>query len=388
MMDSKRYVLLPAYQPTALLPSLARELRLAGFTVVVVDDGSGPDYAVVFDAARPYATVLSYPENRGKGHALKHGLRWIGNTAASFDVVVTMDADGQHTVADAQRLARAAQDAPLSLVLGVRTFDAKTPLRSRMGNKISSLAYRAASGISLTDTQTGLRAFGTGLISFLQGVSGQRYEYEMNVLMEAARSRIPLVQVPIAAIYIDDNRGSHFHTVRDSALVFGNVLKFAGSSLTGFAIDYSLYSGLVLLLGGMGPAAVPVSNVCARVVSASANFAINKKFVFRSDAKTVRSGVQYAVLAVSILAGNTVLLSFLVNGLGADKYAAKLITELTFFGLSWLGQRYWIFRKRGGRPCAASAAQDEHRPALYAGTGREAPAEEKEHPAGEELKAV
>ena len=376
-MKPRMFALIPAYQPTAMLPSLARELELAGFSVVVVDDGSGPDYDVVFDSTRPYATVLSYPDNQGKGFALKHGLHWIASRCSLPDIIVTMDSDGQHTTADALRVGRAASMAPGSLVLGVRSFGSGTPLRSRMGNRVSSLAFRAASGVRLGDTQTGLRAFGAGLISFLAEVPGHRYEYEMNVLMESVRRCIPLVQVPITTIYMDNNKGSHFHTVRDSELVFGNVLKFAGSSFTGFLIDYSLYSGLVLLLGGLGTAvAVPVSNVAARLVSASANFTINKKLVFRSKASTVRTGAQYAVLAVSILAGNTVLLSFLVSGLGVDKYAAKLVTELTFFSLSWLGQKYWIFdRKKETR--AARAPQTENPLQAAAGT-----------PAGEELKAV
>ncbi len=386
-MDAKRFALIPAYQPGALLPSLARDLQQNGFEVVVVDDGSGPDYGAVFDSTRPYATVLSYPVNQGKGHALRHGLRWISSRCALPDVIVTMDSDGQHTVADAGRLARAALENPGTLVLGVRSFGRGTPLRSRMGNKISSLAYRAASGVRLSDTQTGLRAFGAGMISWMMNIPGNRYEYEMNMLMESARSCVQLVQVPIATIYMDNNSGSHFHTVRDSALVFGNLLKFAGSSLTGFAIDYSLYSGLTILLGGFGTAvAVPVSNVTARLVSASANFAINKKLVFHSHADTARAGAQYALLACTILAGNTVLLSFLVSGLGVDKYAAKLVTELTFFGLSWLGQKYWIFsrkqepRRRGGRRPAARPAEE---PAPLRAADP-APAAQP----GEELKAV
>lgn len=366
MQTAKRFALIPAYQPSAQLPELVQILFTAGFSVVVVDDGSGRACDAVFARCAPFAEVLRYAQNRGKGAALKYGLRHICGRCAADDVIVTLDADGQHTPADAARVAAAAAQYPGTLVLGVRDFGRGTPLRSRLGNRFSSLLYRAAGGEWVCDTQTGLRGFSAGLISFLLRAEGTRYEYEMNVLMQCARRGIPLRQVPIETIYLDGNRSSHFDTVRDSARVVGNVVKFAGSSLTGFAIDYTLYGVLVTVLGGLGTAvSVPVANVAARAVSASANFAINKHFVFKSRASTLRTGLQYAGLAVCILAGNTVLLSFLVNGLGANKYAAKLVTELTFFGLSWLAQRFWIFGRAGAEaaaPALSAAAEPPARP--------------------------
>ena len=353
-MQTKQIALIPAYQPGEQLVPLAKRLSQAGFAVVVVDDGSGPDYVPVFDAARPYGTVLSYADNRGKGDALKFGLYYLHTVCSVHDIIVTMDADGQHTVEDALNLVRMAARRPEALVLGVRSFGKGTPLRSRMGNAAASIAFRLASGARLGDTQTGLRAFTALLLPFMLAVEGHRYEYEMNVLLEAARSGVPLCQVPIATIYLDGNKSSHFHTVRDSARVFGNLLKFAGSSLTGFVIDYSLYGLLVWLLGGLGTAvSVPVANVAARVVSAGSNFAINKHFVFKNKDSALVTGLQYFALAACILAGNTVLLSFLVNGLGANKYAAKIVTELTFFTLSWLGQRFWIFGKKQKKSASA-----------------------------------
>ena len=79
-------------------------------------------------------------------------------------------------------------------------------------------------------------------------------------------------------------------------------------------------------------------------MSASVNYTINRKLVFQSKAHVVRSAVQYAVLAVGILIGNTVVLSVLADYLGVHRYAAILITELFFFLMSWLVQRKVIFR--------------------------------------------
>ena len=347
-MNISAAALIPAYQPAGTLPELVRQLEERGFSVLVVDDGSGPEYQDIFQEIRAHAAVLSYGENRGKGFALKSGFACLRDHAGTGGVIVTLDADGQHTPADAARVAACAARQPGALTLGVRTFGAGTPARSKFGNTFTRAVYRLSTGCAVSDTQTGLRAFGRELLPWMCGIPGDRYEYEMNVLMACPRRKIAIQEVPIQTIYLDNNRGSHFHTVRDSCRIYGNILKFAASSLTGFVIDYSLYSVLVTVLAGLGSSVcVPLSNVAARVVSASTNFAINRHFVFRSKENVLKTGAQYFALAACILAGNTLLLSVLVNSLGCNKYAAKLLTEVTFFTLSWLAQRFWIFRDRG-----------------------------------------
>lgn len=354
-MTNKKIAVIPAYEPTETLAAIAEGLDRAGYIVVVVDDGSGPDYGGIFDSVRPFAAVISYVPNRGKGHALKTGFRYISERFDGDCVIVTLDSDGQHTVADAEKVAAAALCDPGALTLGVRTFGKETPVRSMFGNTVTRAVYHLSTGQRVSDTQTGLRAFGAELLPVFLGVEGQRYEYEMNVLMECPRMEIPMREVPISTIYMNSNKGSHFHTFRDSAIIYGNIIKFAASSLTGFVIDYGLFSLLTVLLGGFGTAiSVPVSNVTARIVSAGTNFAINKRFVFRNKDSVAKTGAQYFALAACILAGNTLLISFLVNGLGVNRFAAKLVTEVTFFSISFIAQRFWIFRKKksGGRSAA------------------------------------
>lgn len=154
-----KIALVPAYQPDEHLLPLLESLRAAGFERVVVDDGGGEAYRAVFAAVPEGTAVLTHEGNRGKGQALKTGLSYIFDRYPPSAVVVTLDADGQHTVDDARRCAEAAEAAPDSLVLGVRTFGRSVPLRSRMGNRLTRLVYRLSSGVRLQDTQTGLRAF-------------------------------------------------------------------------------------------------------------------------------------------------------------------------------------------------------------------------------------
>lgn len=346
-MENRQVALIPAYRPTPLLLELLREAQCAGFETVVVDDGSGEAFTKLFSQVELLSIVLRHPDNFGKGAALKTGLAYIEQQFTGDYVVVTLDADGQHKIDDAVAVCREAQSHPNSLVLGSRRLRQDAPLRSRIGNAATRMVYRVATGLRVHDTQTGLRAFGNRLLPALTKISGARYEYEMNVLLECARQRIPVREVEIETVYIDNNASSHFHALRDSCRVYGEILKFSLSSLVGFLVDYLGYSLLLLLTAGMGAGmSLRVSNVLARVISAVVNYILNRTLVFQSKSNAVKSGLQYALLAAGILVGNTLLLGILVEQLGINRFAAKLCTEMLFFFFSWLVQRTIIFRKK------------------------------------------
>lgn len=339
-MDTKRIALVPAYEPSEQLLMLLPQLTGAGLSVVVVDDGSGPDFAPLFQKAAEYGTVLTHPVNRGKGAALKTGYRWLSEHVAGPFTVVAVDADGQHRLPDVLRLCEEAERTPEVLVLGGRAFQGKVPLRSRVGNAITRFVFTLSTGLRVHDTQTGLRACGRELLPFLLSVEGERYEYEMNVLLDCSRQKVPLREVPIETVYIDDNASSHFDALRDSVRIYKEILKFSLSSLTAFAVDYLLFALLSPFAGEW------LANILARVVSAAVNFTINRRMVFCSDKPLLRSALQYALLAAVILAGNTLLLTLLVEKAGMPGLLAKLLVELVFFLLSWTVQRCLIFRRR------------------------------------------
>ena len=356
-----RIALIPAFEPDLKLVNTARGLCETGFEVVIVNDGSGCRYHEVFEEAAAYGAVLSYRENRGKGAVLKDGLRYIRQHYQPPYTVVAVDADGQHKTEDAVRCCQEAEKQPESLILGSRRDDAgqvRVPLRSRFGNALTRQIFRIRTGVSVYDTQTGLRAFSDRLIPPLLNIPGDRYEYEMNMLLAFADQKRPIVEIPVSKIYINGNETSHFDPVKDSIRIYRcilkvpDVVKFGLSSLIGFLTDYGAYATLVTMVGWMGvPAvfAVTISNILARVLSATVNFTINRKYVFRSKEKAAVSAFQYAILAAAILAGNTILLNILVEGAGISRYLAKLVTELTFFTLSWIVQKWIIFRDKPAR---------------------------------------
>ncbi|MCI7093325.1 MAG: bifunctional glycosyltransferase family 2/GtrA family protein [Lachnospiraceae bacterium] len=356
-----RIALIPAFEPDLKLVNTAHELRKTGFEVVIVNDGSGSSYRGVFEEVAAYGAVLSFRKNRGKGAVLKDGLQYIRQHYQPPYTVVTVDADGQHKATDAVRCCVEAERQPEALILGSRRDDAgqvQVPLRSRLGNDLTRQVFRIRTGVSVYDTQTGLRAFTDRLVPPLLNISGDRYEYEMNMLLVFADQKRPIVEIPVSKIYIDGNETSHFHPLKDSVRIYRcilkvpDIVKFGLSSLIGFLTDYGAYAALVTIAGWTGaPAvfAVTVSNILARILSATVNFTINRKYVFRSEGKAAVSAFQYAVLATAILAGNTVLLNILVEGAGISRYLAKLVTELTFFTLSWIVQKWIIFKNKPER---------------------------------------
>lgn len=339
-MEPTRIALIPAYEPDVRLTALADDMTARGFRVVIVDDGSGEAYESIFKDAEAFGTVLRHEMNRGKGAAIKTALAWITEHTAGRYTVVTVDSDGQHLSCDAARICEAAEAEPDALILGSRSFE-NAPLRNRTGNTITRAVFRLSTGMRVYDTQTGLRAFSDAIIPDLLGVKGERYEYEMNVLMCWAQAGRPIREIPIKTVYIDGNAHSHFSVVRDSVRIYKEILKFSAASLTSFVVDYGMFCLLSAATG-----TVALSNILARIVSGSVNYTLNRKLVFESRAGVGRSLLQYAALACGILALNTALLWLLVTNLGVNRFIAKILVEAVLFLLSYFVQKRWIFRKR------------------------------------------
>lgn len=334
------YVLIPAYQPDARLPRLILELHRAdpSTKIVVVDDGSGQKFSDIFEAsATAGAHVISYEHNRGKGYALREGFTWIRDVASdSQECVVTADADGQHTLNDIFRVGRTCTDTGKS-VLGVREFVGHVPARSRIGNTATSALFWLATGWKLKDTQTGLRAFPVALLPALLEVQGDRYEYELRVLLHLAKFRHPVTQIPIETIYEAGNPTSHFRPLQDSARIWAPLLKFAASSGVATIIDYVLVLVLNALTGALF---FPV--IAARLVSASVNFAMNRRVFEATGVPLRRSALRYAALAVAVIAGSYTMLAVL-TGIGMPLWIAKIIADTTMYLVSYSAQSRYVF---------------------------------------------
>ena len=344
----KIIALIPAYEPEENMLDLLENIKKdTDMDIVVVNDGSSDACKDIFIKAKEFAIVLEHEVNKGKGRALKTGLNYINDNYKGEYIVVTMDADGQHTIEDALKICDLVKKSPDILVLGKRFFGEDVPLRSRFGNAMTRLVYKIATGVKVYDTQTGLRAFSYKLLPLMLEIKGERYEYEINVLMECSKNNIEIKEIDIATIYINNNSGSHFNVFKDSYRIYKEIFKFCAASIICFLVDYALYCiGLVFTVSlGKGLSTV-VSNVFARIVSSVLNFTLNKKVVFKRKGNTLKLAISYFMLALCILAGNTIVLKMFVEVFNIDTKIAKLITELIFFIISWFIQKFLIFKKK------------------------------------------
>lgn len=226
--QAKVIALIPAYNPDRKMLGVVSDLKDCGYTVVIVNDGSDAEFDDLFRAAGRADHIIRYTPNQGKGVALKTGLRFIAEHFEAPYTVVTVDADGQHKIDDTQNVVRAAQEHTDSLIIGSRHLRKGAPFRSKSGNFITRVFLHALTPVTIYDTQSGLRACSDKLVPFLAGIEGERYEYEMRMLIDTQRAGYPLREVPIAAVYIDNNSTSHFRTVADSVRLYKVIFKNAG----------------------------------------------------------------------------------------------------------------------------------------------------------------
>lgn len=346
-------VLIPAFRPDERLVALVTGLLSArrDLAVVVVDDGSGPDFAEVFaQAAEGGADVLHLSVNRGKGAALRTGFEHA-RTSYPGSGVVTADADGQHRVGDILRVAHALEEKG-TLVLGVREFSGEVPLRSQIGNDVTALLFRLSTGWNLADTQTGLRGHPAEQLEWLVGISGDLYEYELNVLLSAARSHLPSEQVPIETVYDTGNTSSHFRPVRDSLRIYAPLLAFSASSLAAFGVDLAV---LLLLRPFFSGLLLPV--ICARIVSATVNHGLNRRIFRARKGTAARSGLRYGFLAIALVGASWGALTAL-TWLGLPLWAAKVVGDGGLYLLSFRVQQRFVFT-----PEAPSVPPHSTRPA-------------------------
>lgn len=349
-------IVIPSLEPDERLMILLQDLQKAQISpVILIDDGSSPEYKHYFDEAQNQygCTVLRHHVNMGKGRALKTAFNYCLNTYPQMIGCVTADSDGQHSPECIKKCMNALQENPGKLILGCRDFDAQgVPDRSRMGNKITRKVCKLLCGVSVTDTQTGLRAIPKEFMRYLLNVSGERFEFETNMLLET-KDRIRIIEVPVETIYDSkDNHQSHFNPVKDSIRIyrlFGREFgKFLLTSVSSCVIDFALFAMFCTAFRGMQDSwYIILATALARMISATYNYLMNYKVVFKSKAGLKHSALRYVALAVAQMfmsAGGVTLLVSVVPVSVKEVYVKIPVDTILFF-VSYIVQREFVYRK-------------------------------------------
>lgn len=353
-------VVLPSLDPDEKLHLVIEGLLEYGFSdIILVNDGSKAENLHYFEeeaAAHPDVIHLLHHEvNKGKGAALKNAFRWFLENRPDAAGVVTVDGDNQHHPADTRACAEHMMETG-NLTLGCRDFTLDhVPARSRFGNHTTSAIFKIFVGMTISDTQTGLRAIPRDDLEILTQVAGDRFEYETNMLLAMKENGIPFDEVKIRTVYIEENKSSHFHPIRDSwriyKLILRHFFKYTLSSLTSAVVDTGAYALLTVLLRPFvkGFALTSVAGVAARVISSLLNFFLNKKLVFNSKVSTGKAMARYYALAIPQMAAQVLLTQGVYSLLGIPDTATGLRTLLyavvmtVLYILSFIIQQRWVF---------------------------------------------
>lgn len=354
---SKISVVLPSLDPDDKLIAVVDGLLEYGFSdIILVNDGSKQEnlhYFTDLAAQHPELHLLHHEVNKGKGAALKNAFRWFLENRPDGVGVVTVDGDNQHHPEDTRACCEHMLETGRT-VLGCRDFTLPhVPSRSRFGNHTTSLIFKIFVGMTISDTQTGLRAIPRDVLEQLVDVYGDRFEYETNMLLAFKTKGIEFDEVKIRTVYIEENKSSHFRVLHDSwriyKLILAHFFRYTLSSLASAVVDtlcYSLFSGL-LPLGGF--ALTAVAGVGARVISSLLNFFMNQKLVFQTNVDTKKAMVRYYCLALPQMAAQVLLTQGVYALFGIPDSANLLRTVLyaivmtVLYFLSYMIQQRWVF---------------------------------------------
>lgn len=358
---SKVSIVIPSLDPDEKLLAVVDGLLATGFDdIILVNDGSCQEKLSYFEAAaaHPQVSVIHHPHNRGKGAALKTAFAWFLENRPDRAGVVTADGDNQHHPEDIKACAEHMLQTT-RFTLGVRDFSLpEVPFRSRSGNRITSFVFKIFIGMTISDTQTGLRGIPASQLSLFQAVSGDRFEYETNMLLALKEHNIPFDEVKIRTVYIEDNQSSHFRAVQDSwriyKLLLAHFFRYTVSSVVSAVLDEGLFALLSFLLQGVlsGFPLTAVPTAAARLVSSLFNFFINKKFVFQKDVSTVKALLRYYMLAVptALLQMGLTYGVFALFGIGAGQTLLRAliygIVMAVLFIFTFMVQQRWVFAEK------------------------------------------
>jgi len=349
-------IAIPALDPDDKMLELIKNLKEYGFeNIICIDDGSDSEHCKFFEIAKTLyqCSILTHCINLGKGRALKTVFNYVCNELPECIGIITVDSDGQHTISDILSCAQALLKNPDSLILGCRNFSANStngeqiPFRSRFGNIFTSKVIRLLCGIHLSDTQTGLRGISKENMKRFLDVKGERFEYEMNMILQAHELEINLLEIPISTTYLEENKSSHFNPLTDSLKIYVLFGKYILSALSSFLLDIVLFSILVWIFKPVTTLSllyITIATIGARIISSIYNFMMNYTRVFKTSAKTTHCMARYFTLCIIQLGISSFLVTLVYRQIELNETLIKIIVDTMLFFISFFVQKEWVFK--------------------------------------------
>lgn len=285
-MNNEILIIIPAYNPPIkLFEALLTKLEGAFKHVLIVNDGSDESFNDFFKKLEKKYHVLKHEYNLGKGEAIKTAYKFAYDNYKDVLAYVVIDCDNQHDIEDMINCCKAAIERPDSLVIGVRDFSLDTvPFKSKAGNKITRLMFKWLFNKDITDTQTGLRAISPTIVNKLLAVSGSRYNYELKCLITCCEENIPIVEVPIKTIYIENNKESRFNPVKDSFIIYKEFINYYLRLFIPYLISLLVFLIVFYFMNSNNDLkALIIVNIIAGIINIVTNIIMNYRNIYKHN---------------------------------------------------------------------------------------------------------
>lgn len=341
-------IIIPAYNPNKRLNKLIN--NLSNYKIIVVNDGSKKDK--IFKYLSDNIIYLSYKENKGKGYAIKYAINYyLEFLKNDYKGVITVDADYQHLPVDIDKINYRLIGNQDSIILGSRNFDTKdTPKMNKFGNRLTSNIFKMFYGTYLKDTQTGLRGIPNRYLNLCLEIDGDRYEYEMNQLIEFNKKNINIIEENIDTVYYKD-KSSSFKKIIDSIriyrVLFTEYVKFIITSLIASLFDVMLFTIFNLSLVSINNSLnIFISTIFARIIADFINYYLTNYFVFDSREKAKDILFRYYLLSCIKMIISAIIVILLSSIISINSTILKVIVDLFIFFISYKVQKKYVFKTK------------------------------------------
>ena len=357
-MESNAVIVIPALNPPSSFPSYVENLVNEGFSrIVVVNDGSRTEKLPVFYKVRRLgAVVIDHPQNLGQGAALRTGFRYyMDHFQGLSDGVITLNADRYISPADAAKIASSLHNeqamGSFALVVGTRNLDGKnvSDYDYNMGG-VTKLFYHMLMGVRLNDPLSGVFGIPDLRVRQCLDIGGDGYAYTTSMTMSF--EKIGFLQVPVRyAVYEADAEPSYrkiADTIRILYTIFKKFIFYSITSVGASVLDVILFGIFTSITFRGNPMAIIYGTVCARVISASVNYLMTKRFVFhfKSDsaqATTKSAGAFFLLTAMQCICSALVVSAMKIL-LGGSAIGIKVFVDTMLFFVSYKIQHKYIFK--------------------------------------------
>lgn len=336
-------LVIPAYNPDHKLTDLLTDLipKWHG-PILVVDDGS-EDKTVFKEIPKIRVKQLVHYVNMGKGRALKTAFNYGLDKYPHAIGFVQVDCDGKYVAKDVLNIAEKLEENPNKLVLGMRDLDSENlPYEMKWGYKFFTKVMNLTFDLDIHDSQSGLRAIPREYAIACLNIPGDRYEFDVNVLLNSKNNDVDIIEEQIETIYIEEDKETHFKPLIESIHVANAIIRFAASSGACSILDLFLYS---FFSTGVftGSYSILLATFSARLISSTLSFLINRKMVFKADKGDIKTKEKFFLLEVGIMVSSAVFVYLLSLFIPLPSLIIKLFVDFMLWFANYYIQRTWVF---------------------------------------------